>query len=716
MRFTLVLLGVALLGGTAVAADGLAPFADAVAVWHLADAHDSVGADSALSPQGDLRLGVALEGKEREESLRRGGDGKVADLRGGWLVAGQGTGGELNLTGTALSLCARLRDPSGRWAGPLFSKHGGHGRLSYNLFATTLQGRMAIGFELGTDFKPQPLQISFPTERLDPTAWHDLIVRFSGPRLELFLDGVLVDEEWPAGRLRLADSVPCLLGAELGADNVIHGRAGLLIDHVALWRRALSDEEVASLSGGAEAVAASARKLLGPEAPVREFWKPRGDLAVGDCMPFFDGQGWHLYYLQDRHGHRSKWGLGAHQWAHTSSADLVHWEHHPMAVPITEAWEGSICTGSAFPHNGEIRAYYAVRTLDGSPAPLSVAVSRDGLHFAKTAWKQTLTAPYTGGSARDPHVFQDPRDGLFHMLVTTSLADRRGSERGCLAHLVSPNQLQWEQRPPFLVPGLPGEPECAEWFEWNGWYYLVFSNGGVARYRLARDPLGPWTAPPVSAFDGTQCNVMKSAPFHRGRRLGAAFLPRAAGGYAGNLIFRELVQQPDGTLTTRFVPELMPPTGAPLTLRPPALETKASTNSALPLLASPSDPAALGGLPPNLRLVLRLRPAAGTEFYGLRLRGGPDNKSAVELRLLPARRRVEVVNGAVLQDVDGLADPVSVELYLQDDMLDLCLNGRRTLSSRVTRGTGDVLSLLSQGGAVRWEAVEVRPLLNPARP
>lgn len=687
--------------GVAAMAQAASPFADAVAVWHMADEHDRAGADSVLARQGDVQLGVALRGQEREESLRRDGDGKVADLRGGWLSAGSGTNGELNLSGTTLTLCARLRDPSGQCSGPLFSKHGGHARLSYNLFATTLQGKMAIGFELGTDFKSPPLQVSFPTERLDATAWHDVIVRYSGHRLELFLDGVLVDEEWPAGQLRLADTIPCLLGAEVGADNAVHARERLLIDHAALWRRALTDGEVVQLSGGRETVVQSTKQLLGSEATqVREFWKPRGNLAVGDCMPFFDGQRWHLYYLVDRHAHRSKWGLGAHQWAHVSTSDLANWEHHPMAVPITDAREGSICTGSVFLREGEYRAYYAVRAIDGSPAPLSVAVSRDGAHFTKSEWTQTLTPPYTGASARDPHVFQDPRDGKFHMLVTTSLANETSVNRGCLAHLVSADLRSWEQRPPFFIPGLPGEPECAEWFEWNGWYYLVFSNGGIARYRMSREPLGPWTAPAVDAFDGHQCIVMKSAPFRGGRRIGAAFLPRTGGGYAGNVVFRELVQQADGTLATRFVSELMPKLGEPVLLK---------TNAA-------GSPATFAGLPRNLHLTVQLRASTGTKSFGLGLRAGEERKAPTELRFLPARRRVEVVNGAALNAVDGLTASLRLELYLQDDMLDVCLNGHRTLSSRVTDGAGAGLHFLSEGGALQTQDLVVRPLPDAPRP
>ncbi|MCX7044505.1 MAG: hypothetical protein NTX50_03330 [Candidatus Sumerlaeota bacterium] len=692
------------------------PLSNAVAVWHMGDLRDGAGASSALAIHGNVRLGVALQGREREESLRRGGDGMAADFSsGGWLSAGQGADGELNISSAALTLCARLRDPSGKWDGPIFSKHGGHARLSYNLFSTALRGKMAIGFELGTSFKPQPLQVSFPIERLDATAWHDVIVRYSGHRLELFIDGALVDEEWPAGSLRLARDIPCLIGAEIGDDGVTpRGKFQGLIDHIALWKRALSDDEIALLSGGRETMAQSEQKLLGLEdQAIKEFWRPRGDLFVGDCMPFFDGQRWHLFYLQDRHAHRSKWGLGAHQWAHVSTADFARWERHPMAVPITDSREGSICTGSTFFHDGEYRAYYAVRSIDGSPAPLSMAMSRDGVHFTKTDWRQTLTAPYTGASARDPNVFQDSRDGLFHIIVTTSQADKTGADRGCLAHLVSKDLRQWEQRAPFIVPGLPGEPECPEWWEWNGWYYLVFSNGGIARYRMSRDPLGPWTAPAVDAFDGRHCIVMKSAPFLGGRRIGAAFLPRAGGGYAGNVIFRELIQLKDGALATRFVPELMPKIGEPAKLKPIASETNAADGSGKFVIRSTGARGSLAfsGLPHNAHLSARLHALSGTESFGLVLRLGEDKRLATEIRFIPAKRRVEVIGGAALDQVDGLNDEMTIDLYLKEDMLDICLNGHRTLASRVADGHGDGLVFFSEGGETYLDALEARPLI-----
>ena len=185
-------------------------------------------------------------------------------------------------------------------------------------------------------------------------------------------------------------------------------------------------------------------------------------------MPFFHDGRFHLFYLFDRHHHASKWNLGAHQWAHASTLDLVHWEQHPMAVPITDESEGSICTGSVFFHEGVYYAFYAVRTCDGSPAPLHAATSADGIHFTKNPAIARLSAPYTGGSARDPIVFREQSTGLFHMLLTSSLKSPAIANRGgCLAHLVSQDLKSWEQREPFLVPGYPGEPECPDYFEWR---------------------------------------------------------------------------------------------------------------------------------------------------------------------------------------------------------------------------------------------------------
>jgi hypothetical protein len=216
-------------GDAAGSAPGDEVFKTAVVVWHMDGLKDLAGRNE-LRVVGVVSLGVRLEGKELRESLESGNDGLVARLEGGYPDAGQGTGGMLNLTGSALTVSVRLRSPLGAWGKPLFSKHGGHDRLVYNLFSFD----SAIGFELGTRDTPGMTQVVSPLDRIGPQDWHAVICRYDGTRLEMFVDGVLMSEAFPAGPLREGNTEPCLIGAESIGGGINSAWKGL-IDHVALW-------------------------------------------------------------------------------------------------------------------------------------------------------------------------------------------------------------------------------------------------------------------------------------------------------------------------------------------------------------------------------------------------------------------------------------------------------------------------------------------------
>ena len=234
-----------------------------------------------------------------------------------------------------------------------------------------------------------------------------------------------------------------------------------------------------------------------------QYYKPDGDFFVGDCMPFYHAGVFHLYWLLDEKHHQQRAGLGGHQWAHSATTDLVHWIHHPLALPVTEEWEGSICTGSTFYHAGIYYGFYAVRLRDRTQQ-LMIATSPDGIHFHKHP--TPLMQPPEGYSPyhfRDPFVFWEAQTQRFHMLVTAKLEPFPVPQRGgCLAHLVSDNLWDWQMQEPFVVPGLPDAPECPDLFAWNGWYYLVFSNELQPRYMRSRSPLGPWERPQQNTLDG----------------------------------------------------------------------------------------------------------------------------------------------------------------------------------------------------------------------
>ncbi len=535
----------------------------------------------------------------------------------------------------------------------------------------------AVAFDWANPRNDRPLVVSVPLDEL-PDGAVDLVLRFTGPRLELWVSGRLCDEEWPVGGV-------CLPVTPAN-------------DAATLWPRALNDPELAALHP----------LQVGDEPPVGPYWKPRGhDAGTYDCMPYYADGRFHLIYLYDRRSHRSKWSLGAHQWGHASTTDLREWTHHPLAVPITDPAEGSICTGSVFCHGGRHRAFYAVRTVDGSPARLTCAVSSDGVRFDKREPAFSLTAPYAPAPARDPVIFQDPATGRFHMLITTELTDPPvPGHGGCLAQMVSDDLEHWTQVAPLLVPGYADQPECADWFQWGDWTYLIFGNHGVARYRLAPQALGPWHRPRVEAFDGPQLRVLKTAAFGPDRRLGVGWLPAATRRYGGQVVFRELVQQPDGELGTRFVPELTPPVADTVLLSASGVELTPGCG----LVRHE-----LGAGPRAAWLSLRCEPLDDQGAFGLQL-------GELELRLEPPRRKLgwRPVNatsvaeheGSALYEVDGLDRPFSLDLVLYDDLLDLCVDGRRTLIIRhVAPGSTEPCRLFAHDGAVRFAEVIARPLV-----
>lgn len=452
-----------------------------------------------------------------------------------------------------------------------------------------------------------------------------------------------------------------------------------------------------------------------------QYYKPQDEhLFVGDCMPFFHVGIFHVFYLLDEDHHKALGGLGGHQWSHAASPDLIHWTHYPLAIELTEEWEGSICTGSTLYAAGLFYGFYATRMRDKTQH-LGLAISRDGIHFEKTSPNPLFSPPegYDPYHFRDPYVFWDDATGRYHMLVTACRTDVPLPERGgCLAHLTSTDLRAWELQPPFLVPGFPDVPECPDYFSWNGWYYLIFSHGGAARYRMSREPFGPWRQPVVDLLDGGAARVMKTAAFTGDRRIGAAFVGTRKGGkdsgrllFGGQMVLREIVQHADGSLGSRFPPELLPPQGEPLALVPTPLTPGATaTPRRIQLQAAEGlEAAVLMGIRHNVRITATVRPAPHAAQFGLVLKAGGSLQSGYALRFLPFERRVELLDAA-LTCVDELADSFTIDVLVQRDLIDVCIGRRRCLINRCSEHAGDALYFFAQNASVVFDAIEVRPL------
>jgi sucrose-6-phosphate hydrolase SacC (GH32 family) len=434
------------------------PFDDAVAVWQMADRSDSAGKQSRLAIRGDVKLGVVLEGRQREESLRRGGDGRVAQFDGGWLDAGQGADGKLNLSGQALTMALRLRSPSGKWGYPLFSKHGGHGKEVYNIFSGDLGAGLVLGAELGNDTVAGMHQVKTSIAPLGSTDWHDVIVRWDGKTLQLFVDGGLRDDEAAVGVLRQGNSEPCLIGAESSGGQVKSGFHGF-IDHAALWNRTLADAEIARLSG--VATLADKRPPYYGEELRPQFHFTAQKHWINDPNGLFCYQG--VYHLCFQHQPPGR--PGAYKdWGHAISTDLIHWRQLPSALTPHKTW-GGCWSGSAVVdwqnttgfQTGDDKPIVAILTNGGEPGqgpPCAqcIAFSTDaGKTF--TYYEHNPVLGNIVGCNRDPKVIWHAPTKQWIMALYLDGND--------YALFASPDLKKWER---LCVLNLPGVSECPDLF------------------------------------------------------------------------------------------------------------------------------------------------------------------------------------------------------------------------------------------------------------
>ncbi len=358
--------------------------------------------------------------------------------------------------------------------------------------------------ELYYGFDPQPLCLTATCNIGDGA---ELVIL--PHRIELYINGKLWDEEWPAGEMlfrredKIFGNIPC---------NILP----------------FEPKEIQLPS------------VLGEFTDARN-WKPEERVFVGDCMPYVNKSRYHVLYLKDRRHHYSKWGRGAHQWAHISTDDFVKWQIHPMAVEITESYEGSICTGSWINNQSTEYLYYTVRMADWSPARICRSISQDGYHFVKDRdFSFYISDKYNQSVARDPKVILDDR-GLYHMIITTALSD---SGKGCLAHLVSRDLNDWEELPePILVSNDNTEPECPDYFKFGRYYYLVYSLKGEAHYMLSEKPFSDWKIPKT---DIIPCASVPKGAIWNGRIVFTGFEPE--NGYGGRMIFKLATADENGEL------------------------------------------------------------------------------------------------------------------------------------------------------------------------
>ena len=142
---------------------------------------------------------------------------------------------------------------------------------------------------------------------------------------------------------------------------------------------------------------------------------------------------WHLYYQYNPYG--SKWQNMS--WAHSSSPDLLHWEHHPVAIEpngLGTVYSGSCVVDTAGSAGFGRDAVIALYTSASDVQMQSMGVSTDdGQTFALYPGNPILTLET---EARDPNMFWNDSLGLWNMLLAHPLEHE-------MLIFSSPNLREW---------------------------------------------------------------------------------------------------------------------------------------------------------------------------------------------------------------------------------------------------------------------------------
>lgn len=391
----------------------------------------------------------------------------------------------------------------------------------------------------------QDMSIGIPLAMLEkPEGEHDIVLNFTGIRWTMYVDGELLDNDFPLGYPQM--------------------------DKIKSWE--LDPEYVKKAEICFPAIQPQKVALPAPRTtPEIQYWTPQWHNAwVGDVVTFFHKGRYHVFYLFDRRGHASKFGRGAHYFEHLSTADFKTWVEHEAATPIEEQWE-TFGTGTPFVHDGKFCISYGLHTTriypkektslpmqwdflekngqtgefkfnmnEGIPAGSSYSISEDGVsNFKKTG---ILFHP-----CENPSIYTDP-NGKLKMLANygakgTWTSDAINNGWHC------------------LNPNFPLGGDCTFFFRWGAYDYIIggFTQLWSKEAKALESTYKDVVSEGLDFYNGISVPAVTEIPGNRFLLAGWLWM-RAWG---GPLIIHELTQHPDGRVGTKWMEEIIPETDKP---------------------------------------------------------------------------------------------------------------------------------------------------------
>lgn len=285
---------------------------------------------------------------------------------------------------------------------------------------------------------------------------------------------------------------------------------------------------------------------------------------VGDVMPFYEDGMMNIFYLQD--GRNTS--LGFHPFALMTTTDLVSYHDYGMVIPyVDNIYDQDFALGTGSVIKGNDGLYHCFYTGHNSYKNSGLPFKEKIQHATSTDkinWTKIPKDGFYGASDdfRDPYVYYSDRDSTYYMLVTT-----KENNCGVIKQYSSKDLSSWLDRGVFFKNDSgTHNMECPTFIEYNGYYYLSYSEQGdnrVTHYRYKKNLSDDWIKPENDYFDS---EGFYAARMEKGfdKLLIFGWVATKTGEYdggdfdwGGNLVSHELVQKENGELSCKGVSNIL---------------------------------------------------------------------------------------------------------------------------------------------------------------
>lgn len=307
------------------------------------------------------------------------------------------------------------------------------------------------------------------------------------------------------------------------------------------------------------------------------YYKPYAGF-VGDPMPFFDPKSrtFKVLYLQDYRPnmvgtYHPIWGV--------ETKDVANYTPLSEVLPTgtIEEPDAALGTGCAV-YNEADSLYYIYYTANnhlpkaGEDAQIVMrATSPDFKVWTKDPLFRLRGVEYAYSSAdfRDPQVWYNDEDMLWHMVVSTKVGGK-----GVLAEFASEDLKEWEHKGIFMYMMWDRFYECPDIFKMGEWWYLVYSeiHSAIRRVQYFKGhtlaDLKACTAGDAGIWPDNHEGFLDSRGFYAGKtatdgvnRYIWGWCPTREGNdntktnsgsepqWAGSMVAHRIIQHEDGSLT-----------------------------------------------------------------------------------------------------------------------------------------------------------------------